>query len=133
MKVWQKTEELSEGKYLVVRRDGTVPWWPSFIMGGHDPAAAAGLRGYADKAEALGYEAEYVASVRSLADDYETLAAVGHPADPEAPPHRVDNPVIIAMMRGEGDLSGLTEAPPVDPEAHQRAAATKAAQKAAEQ
>lgn len=114
MKVWQKTDgEYSEGKYLTVRRDGTIPWWPAFTMGGHDPASAAGLRGYADEAERLGYEVEYVASVRSLADDYEALATSTKgqvKVDPEAPPHRKDNPSVVAMMRGEGDLAAY-EAP----------------------
>lgn len=109
MKLWQKTNgDHKEGKYLVVRRDGTIPAWPAFICGGNDPASAAGLRGYADEAERLGYESEYVASVRELADDFDTRAravAGKVKVDPEAPPHRKDNPAIVAMMRGQGDLS----------------------------
>jgi hypothetical protein len=34
MKIWAKTEEFSEGKYLVVHRDGTTPDWPHFVIGG---------------------------------------------------------------------------------------------------
>lgn len=112
MMIWQKTTgEYKEGKYLVVRRDGTIPLWPNFVMGGHDPASAAGLRGYADEAERLGYEAEYVASVRALSDDFVALSdAVKGKAkvDPEAPPHRTDNPAVVSMMRGEADLSNYT-------------------------
>lgn len=108
MKIWQMTDgEYKDGKYLVVRRDGTIPWWPNFVMGGHDPASAAGLRGYADKAEQLGYEAEYVDSVRGLADKFDALAKEVKgkaKVDPEAPPHRTDNPAVIAMMRHEADL-----------------------------
>lgn len=116
MKIWQLTDgEVSEGKYLVVRRDGTIPWWPSFIMGGHDPATAAGLEGYAAEAERLGYEPEYVASVRELAAKFRALAAEKRgKVDPEAGPHRRDNPAVVAMMRGDGDLSGLKEIPEAD-------------------
>jgi hypothetical protein len=32
MKVWVKTEIAPEGKYLVVRRDGTIPSWPHFVL-----------------------------------------------------------------------------------------------------
>lgn len=28
-----------EGKYLVQRRDGTVPDWPWFVLGARDPIA----------------------------------------------------------------------------------------------
>lgn len=33
MKIWAKTVEFSEGKFLVVRRDGSVPHWPHFVIG----------------------------------------------------------------------------------------------------
>lgn len=109
MKLWQKTDgDYREGKYLIVRRDGTIPNWPAFICGGNDPASSAALRAYADEADVLGYEAEYVASVRELADDFEQRAravAGTVKVDPEAPPHRIDNPSVVAMMRGEADLS----------------------------
>jgi hypothetical protein len=36
-----------EGKYLVKRRDGTVPEWPSFVLGAADPNAPRALRFYA--------------------------------------------------------------------------------------
>ena len=26
-----------EGKFLVTRRDGTIPKWPHFVLGGRDP------------------------------------------------------------------------------------------------
>lgn len=32
MRVWAKTKEFSEGKFLVVRRDGTTPEWPHFVI-----------------------------------------------------------------------------------------------------
>lgn len=114
MKIWAKTEEFSEGKYLVVRRDGTIPPWPHFVIGGYDPAAAAGLRAYAAEARRLGMDPAFCDSIMELADDFtelsgeraSTAALMGvKGADPDAPPHRKDNPAVIAMMRGHGDLT----------------------------
>lgn len=105
MKIWTKTEEFSEGKYLVVRRDGTIPSWPHFVIGGDDPSAPAALRAYAEDAEQRGLDPEYVASIRELADDFSRRQ--GGKADPDKAPHRQDNPAIIELMRGQGDLSKL--------------------------
>lgn len=100
MKIWAKTKEFSEGKFLVVRRDGSVPHWPHFVLGARDPAAVAALTSYAKAAEALGYEAEYVASIRELAADFATYRGREGNGDPEAPPHRIDSPNVIDAMRG---------------------------------
>ena len=102
------TEEFKEGKYLVVRRDGTVPDWPHFVIGGDDPCAAAGLRAYADEAQKRGYETEYVESCRELASMFEQRT--GGKADPDKGPHRVDLPVVLAMMRHETDVKALDAA-----------------------
>lgn len=90
-----------EGKYLVQRRDGTVPAWTWFVLGAADPEAPAGLRGYADAAEKAGRDPAYVASIRRRADQWEEdLAAGKFPVgDPDAPRHRVDDPAIIALMK----------------------------------
>jgi len=101
MKIWAKTKEFSEGKFLVVRRDGSVPHWPHFVIGARDPAATAGLLAYAAKAEELGYDPAYVTSVRELAlEDFPSYLANEGAGDPEAPPHRTDNPAVISAMRG---------------------------------
>jgi hypothetical protein len=113
MKIWAKTEEFSEGKYLVVRRDGTIPPWPHFVLGADDPNAPAALRAYADEGDKNGLDPEYTASLRELASDWEHRDRTNSKADPDAPPHRVDNPSIIQLMRGNGDLSNFTG---VDPE-----------------
>jgi hypothetical protein len=107
MKVWAKTDgEVREGKYLVVRRDGTIPPWPHFVLGGYDPAAPAALRAYARAGVELGYDPEFTSSVLELADDYEKLAADNAgKADPDAGPHRRDNPAVVAMMRHQFDLT----------------------------
>src|SRR5216684_2906968 len=106
MKIWIKTKEYFEGKFLVVRRDGTIPSWPHFVIGARDPAAPAALRSYAIEARRLGFDPEYVDSVLDLAVDFERFRLRAGPGDPDAVPHRTDNLAVIAMMRGEGDLSG---------------------------
>lgn len=101
MKIWAKTKEWAEGKFLVVRRDGTVPHWPHFVLGARDPAAAGTLMAYAAIAEELGYEREYCTSIRDLSQDFVQYMRQHGKGDPESPPHREDNPSVIAAMRGE--------------------------------
>lgn len=108
MRVWAKTKEFSEGKFLVVRRDGSVPHWPHFVMGARDPAAPAALRAYAAEAERLGFEPEYIASIRELAEDFEGYRAAEGNGDPEAPPHRRDDSAVIAAMRGLPAMISVT-------------------------
>jgi hypothetical protein len=83
MKIWAKTKEFFEGKFLVVRRDGTVPAWPHFVIGARDPSAPAALRAYADDAASRGLDAAYVESVRELARDFEAYRACEGDGDPE--------------------------------------------------
>ncbi len=101
MKTWTKTKTHSEGKFLVVRRDGTTPDWPHFVLGARDPAAPLALTVYAQTASILGYDSEYVASIRQLADDFRTYESENGKGDPDAPPHRVDDPVVLSIMRRE--------------------------------
>lgn len=106
MKIWAKTEEFSEGKYLVVRRDGTVPEWPHFVLGGFDPCASAALIRYAEVASEMGYDAEYVRSIQELARDFQELAETDRArkiANPTAGPHRADCAPIVALMGGRVD------------------------------
>ncbi len=100
MKVWAKTTEFPEGKFLVIRRDGSVPAWPHFVLGARDPAAPAALRAYADKSAELGVDPEYVASVREIADDFERYRAREGAGDPDAAPHRKDDEDVLHVMRG---------------------------------
>src|ERR1700704_5669978 len=37
--LWRNQEGTREGKYLVQRRDGSIPEWPYFVIGARDPAA----------------------------------------------------------------------------------------------
>lgn len=100
MKIWSKTAEFPEGKFLVVRRDGSVPAWPHFVLGARDPAAPAALRAYAHCAAELGVDPEYVASIVELADDFERYRSEEGEGDADAPPHRKDDPDVLRAMRG---------------------------------
>lgn len=88
-----------EGKYLLLRRDGSVVEKPHFPILAADPCAVAALRAYADKAEELGLFPRYVADVRRLADEFEMYLDTHPPGDPDRGPHRPDDPRIIEMMR----------------------------------
>jgi len=86
-------------KYLVVRRDGTVPDWPYLVMGARDPIVPAALRAYADEAERLGYDAEWIADIRGQAGDFERYRAEHGDGDPDAPLHRTDDPTTVARIK----------------------------------
>jgi hypothetical protein len=102
MKLWVKAGgSTSEGKFLVVRRDGSIPCWPHFVMGARDPAVPAALRAYAQKGDELGYDPEYTASVRELADDFDAYREKEGPGDADAVPHRKDDPEIVKIMQGD--------------------------------
>jgi hypothetical protein len=87
------------GKYLVQRRDGTVPEWPYFVLGARDPAAPAALRAYADAAEAEGMDPQYVKDVRQLAFDFSDYRAEEGAGDPDGRPHRKDDPAVVVRMK----------------------------------
>lgn len=100
MKIWAKTDDFHEGKFLVVRRDGSIPAWPHFVMGARDPAVPFALRAYADKCAELGLDVEYVNSLYELADDFEAYRAREGNGDADAAPHRQDNPEVLDLMAG---------------------------------
>lgn len=102
MKIWAKTKEFSEGKFLVVRRDGSVPHWPHFVLGARDKFAPDALRAYALAAEAAQeLDPEYIQSIRDLADDFDAYRAAQGNGDPDAPPHRIDDDAVLEAMRHE--------------------------------
>jgi hypothetical protein len=99
-----------EGKYLVVRRDGTVPKWPSFVLGAADPVAEVGLRAYAlevlrivkedpEQAEVLGLLPEFGERLLRYADEWKEYREKHGQGDPGMGPHRKDDPATIAKMR----------------------------------
>lgn len=99
-RLWRNDPAVPGGcKYLVTRRDGTVPDWPWFVMGARDAAAPAALRAYAAEAERLGgFDPAYIADVRQLADDFEDYRREYGTGDPDAPRHRPDDPATVAKM-----------------------------------
>lgn len=100
-RLWNRTKDTSEGKYLVQRRDGTVPDWPFFVVAASDPAAPKALHAYAEAAAEHGMDPEYVRDVRALAAEFSRWRAEHGAGDPDAPRHRVDDPATVARMRGD--------------------------------
>jgi hypothetical protein len=98
--VWTKVGD-KLGKFLLVRRDGTVPQWPHFALGARDPAAPYALRAYAARARVLGWDDEYIASILELANDYDAYRAKEGVSNPPASQHRTDDPNVIEAMKGE--------------------------------
>ncbi len=98
--LWRENPETPEGKYLVQRRDGTIPDWPNFVLGAKDPAAPFALDAYADAAEDSGMNAEYVAGIRRLAFEFRAYRLHYGSGDPDRGRHRKDDPATIAKMRG---------------------------------
>lgn len=98
---------LWNGKYLVVRRDGTVPAWPAFVLGARDPAAPAALMAYAEamleqaKKARAEPDKEYIQSIMDMAAEFETYAHNEGAGDPSAPPHRKEADDVMAALRGE--------------------------------
>ena len=98
MGLWRKNG-IKGGKYLVQRRDGTVPDWPYFVMGARDPYAPAALRAYADAAALGGANGEYVRDLRILADEFDNFRVEEGEGDPDGKPHRKDDPATVARMK----------------------------------
>jgi hypothetical protein len=97
--LWRRNSDTPEGEYLVKRRDGTVVEWPNLVIGARDPAAPAALRAYADEAERLGFNSQYVADMRWLAQEFEHYRIIHGAGDPDRGRHRKDDPATIAEMR----------------------------------
>jgi len=98
-RLWRNTEGTREGKYLVQRRDGTIPEWPYFVIGAADPAAPDALRAYSAAAQEAGMDPEYVLDLRDMADAFEAWRLHHGAGDPDAPRHRTDDPETIEKMR----------------------------------
>ena len=63
--LWRNDPQTPEGKYpIVLWRDGSPLTTPYIVITLKDPCAPAAFRAYADQAEALGLDAQYVADFR---------------------------------------------------------------------
>lgn len=90
------------GKYLVLRRDGTVVEHPCFVLVARDPCAPAALMAYSVEAEARGLDLRYVRDVETLSAQFERYREAHGTGDPDAGPVRVDDPAIVARMAAGG-------------------------------
>ncbi len=97
--LFKNTEGTSEGKYLVKRRDGSIPQWPFFVLAASDPAAPSALMAYANRAEIIGMDQRYVNDVLWLAKEFSEWREANQQGDPDAPRHRIDDPATVAEMR----------------------------------
>lgn len=98
-RLWRNTDGTREGKYLVTRRDGTIPEWPYFVIGAADPAAPFALHTYADSCAEMGMDPEYVEDLKDLAMTFEQWRLEHGSGDPDAPRHRTDDPATIEKMK----------------------------------
>lgn len=96
--VWKDDNGNRKNKYLVQRRDGTVPEWPWFVLSAKDPAATAALRAYAIAAKQEGMDSRYVIDVLSMAGEWDSYLIENGAGDPDAPPHRIDNPDVTGTL-----------------------------------
>lgn len=90
------------GKYLIRRRDGTIPEWPGFVLGAKDPCAPAALRAYAEAASARGMNSTFVGNICQLAEQFESYRTEHGTGDPDAEPHRKDDPETARLIDTEG-------------------------------
>lgn len=97
--LWRRNPETPEGKYLVKRRDGTIPEWPSLVIGAKDPCARAAIHKLAEEAERLGFHAQYVSDMHELAEEFEHYRLIHGSGDPDRGRHRKDDPATIAEMQ----------------------------------
>jgi hypothetical protein len=95
--IWQINDERLN-KYLVLRRDGTMPEWPWLVLGAADPAVPAALRTLADESARLGMDGEYVEDLLDLADKFDEWRQANTTGDPDAPRHRTDDPLIVTQL-----------------------------------
>lgn len=108
--LWRNNPATPEGKYLLIRRDGTIPEWPFFAIGAKDPCASKALLAYANEAERIGMNLDYVRDIIKLAQQFHEYRIEHGHGDPDRGRHRKDDPATIEKMR-KG--SPAVPAPPV--------------------
>lgn len=89
-------------KYLILRRDGSIPRWPAFVLGAADPAAPAALRAYADECERMGMLSHYVRYVRALAEEFQAFPGE---SDPDEPDRRATCEFVQRLLGTEKDTA----------------------------
>ena len=105
--LWRNNPATPEGKYpIVLRRDGTPMEKRYLVLGFGDPCAPAAIYALAAQAELLGLDPQYVADLRALAEEAELYRLKVGAGDPDAPPHRPDDPIVLAWARSIGMPGG---------------------------
>lgn len=100
--LWRNNPETPEGKYLVQRRDGTVVEWPNFVIGAKDPCASKALLAYAQEAERLGMNMDYVRDIIHLAQQFHEYRLNHGDGDPDRGRDHQDDPATVAKMQKGG-------------------------------
>lgn len=101
--LWSNNPATTEGKYpIVLRRDGSPMEKRYLVIALADPCAPAALHALACEAQRLGMDQQYVADMHALADDAATYRDSVGAGDPDAPPHRKDDPYVLAWARSIG-------------------------------
>ena len=85
-------------KFLVLRRDGSVPEWPWLVMGAADPAVPGALHQYAMIARLHGMDSEYCSQIHTLAARMVQWREDNWTGDPDGEPHRVDKLEIVSRI-----------------------------------
>lgn len=99
MKLWDK--------FLVLRRDGTIPDWPYLVMGARDPLVPYAIRAYAEQAaKTTTFDPEYVADLYRLADSFDEYRRIHGDGDPDAGPHREDDPDVVSRFKAGSTPDG---------------------------
>lgn len=89
-----------EGKYLVKRRDGTVPVWPHFVLAAADPHSPAAIRAYANSIQHdPDCDPAFAVRLFEMADEFEAWRQKNGTGDPTRGLHRKDDPATIAEMK----------------------------------
>lgn len=97
--LFRDNNDTREGKYLVLRRDNTVPDWPWFVLGARDPMAAWALWVYSWLGIFFTRNWSYLRGVNRLSWDFYDHRMLFGKGDPEKGPHREDDPWVIYRMR----------------------------------
>jgi hypothetical protein len=102
--LWRNDPATPEGKYpIALRRDGSAMDSRFIVLALKDPCVPAALYAYAGEAERLGMDPQYVRDFRHLAAEAQRERAKDpKPSDPDAPKHRIDDPVVLAWARSIG-------------------------------
>lgn len=96
--LWRYDPVNPRSKYLVTRRDGTIPDWPWFVLGARDSAAPWALRAYAVVALLALRDWRYARDVWSLASEFAQFRRQTGTGDPNASQHRQDDPATINRL-----------------------------------